>query len=226
MRIRTLLIPLVVAGAFLAGCTSTGTPSTTATTPTTNGVDQLPPDQILTKATEALKAAKSFHLTGPVSMSTFTLDLDIVFAGDDAKGKISVLGVQLEAIKAAGSIYLKAPAALWSSMSIPADVVTQFGTKWVKVPAALVSSFIPSVDDLLTPSGTPTKGDVVTVDGKQAITLKDTDGSQMHIALEGKPYPIEIVSPDGKKITFTEIDADVSIQPPAATDVFDLASIS
>jgi hypothetical protein len=225
MRIRTLLIPLVMAGALLAGCTSVS--PTTSPTPTTNGVEALEADQILDKATEALKAAQSFRFKGPASSGAFSYDLDIVFKGDDAKGSIQVLGISLEAVKVGGAVYLKAPETLWTTL-LPADqqaVIAQFTGKYVKVPTVLVAAFIPTVDDLLEPSGTLTKGDIVTVDGKQAITLKDSDGSELHVSLEGQPYPIDIVAIDGRKVTFTEIDADVTIEAPAAADVFDLTAL-
>jgi hypothetical protein len=71
-------------------------------------------------------------------------------------------------------------------------------------------------------SGDFAKGDVVTIDGKQAITLKAADGD-LHVSLEGEPYPIDIVSKDGSTLKFLDINKDVTIEAPAGA--LDLTAI-
>ena len=120
---------------------------------------------------------------------------------------------------------MKADETFWK-MFLPAEVQAMalplIAGKYVKVPSA--QSIIPSVEDLLKPEGTVTKGEVTTVGTKPAITLETTDG-KMHVSLVGQPYPIDIVSDEGT-IEFKDVDADVTITAPPAAEVFDLSAFT
>jgi hypothetical protein len=224
MRVRILLVPFVAAAALLAGCT-TGTPAAIPT-PTTNGLESLSADEILAKAIDAVKSASSFRVGGTGEVDGDKTDIDLLVAGDDVKGSVTTGGIKAELVRVSGAAYLKAPEELWKA-NLPADiqalVLPLVAGKFVKLPAS-VSSLLPSVDDVIKPSGAVTKGDVTTIGGKPAITLKTTDGS-MHVSLVGKPYPIDIVSAAGT-VTFSGIDAGEKITAPAAAEVFDLSAFA
>jgi|SoiMethySBSTD1v2_1073268.scaffolds.fasta_scaffold240350_3 hypothetical protein len=223
MRLRILLVPLVASAALLAGCT-TANPSTNATpTPTSNGLEAKTADEILTAATQALKDAKSFRAKGKGESDGQPVEVDLLFAGSDVKGTITFDGASVEVIQAGGASYLKADAEFWK-MFLPAEVqslaLPLVTGKYVKVPSN--QSPIPTVDMMLKPLGDVTKGEQTTVAGKKVITVETADG-KLHVSLEGKPYPVDLVSDDGT-IEFTDIDADATVSAPAASEVFDLSA--
>jgi hypothetical protein len=225
MRARILLVPFVAAAALLAGCTTT-TPQVNVTpTPTTNGLEAKSADEILDAAIDALGDAKSFRAAGKGESDGQAIEVDLTFAGDNAKGKITFDGATVDVVQADGSAYMKADETFWK-MFLPAEVQAMalplVAGKFVKVPST--ESLIPSVEDLLKPEGSVTKGEVTTVDGKPAITIETTDG-KLHVSLLGKPYPIDLVSDEGT-IKFTDIDADVTITAPPAAEVVDLSGFT
>jgi hypothetical protein len=223
MRARFLLVPFVAAVALLAGCTTTP-PVNVTPTPTTNGLEAMTAEEILDKAVEALGDAKSFRAVGKAESDGKAIEVDLTFAGDDAKGTITFEGVAVEVVQASGAAYMKADQAFWK-MFLPAEVqglaLPLIAGKYVKVPSS--ENIIPSVEDLLKPNGSLKKGEVTTIGGKPAITIEDGDG-KMHISLIGKPYPIDLVS-DAGTIEFKDIDADVTITAPPAAEVVDLSSL-
>ncbi len=89
MRARILLVPFVAAAALLAGCTTT-TPQVTPT-PTALGLEAKSADEILAAAQAALDEAKSFRVKGPVVVEETTVIVDLVFAGSDVKGTMTIL---------------------------------------------------------------------------------------------------------------------------------------
>jgi len=224
MRARMLLVPLAAAAALLAGCTTT--PAVNATpTPTTNGLESLTADEILDKATDALTDAKSFRVSGKGESDGQALEVDLTFAGDDAEGTITFDGLKVDVVQAGGAAYMKAGEEFWKTF-LPAEAqalaLPLVAGKYVKVPST--ESIIPSIEDLLKPEGSVTKGEVTTVGGKPAIAVETTDG-KLHVSLVGKPYPIDIVSDEGT-IEFSDIDKDVTIAAPPASEVFDISSLT
>jgi len=219
-----LLVPVLAAAALVAGCTSA------PAEPATNGVDKLEPAQILQKATEALQAAKSFRVQGKGEIQGQTSELDLTYVGKQTKGTITYEGVTLELIQTADATYVTASDDFWKKAiadqdaSVQALVLSALAGKWVKLPSAATDTIVPDGGSFLQPEGEGElrKGDIVTVDGKRAIELLAKDG-KLRIALEGEPYPIDIVSDDGGALKFLDVDKDVTIEAP--TGVVDLTEI-
>jgi hypothetical protein len=211
-----LLVPLVATAALLAGCQAANPATNPTPTPTSNGLESKTADEILAASTKALKDAKSFRAKGKGESDGQAIEVDLLFAGSDVKGTISLGGAAVDVVQAGGSAYLKADEAFWK-MFLPAEVqalaLPLVSGKYVKVPAT--QSIIPSVDVLLKPEGTVTKGEQTTVDGKKVITVETADG-KLHVSLEGEPYPVDLVSADGT-IKFSDIDADATVTAPAAS---------
>jgi hypothetical protein len=223
MRARILLVPLVAAAALLAGCT-TATPPV-APTPTTNGLEALSADEILTKATAALEEAKSFKVSGKGAMEGQTVEIDLTFAGDDLEGSITMDGMAIDAVLVGDAAYMKAEEDFWK-LFLPAEVqplaLPLIAGKYVKLPASQLP--LPKAGDLLKPEGSVTKGAVTTVAGKPAIELT-SEGGKLNVSLIGKPYPISLVGDEGT-IEFTDFDAAVTIEAPPAAEVFDLSAFT
>lgn len=233
MRARVLLVPLVVAAAFLAGCAN-ATPGTDPTpTPTTNGIEALTADEILAKSTEALNKATSYRVTGSAEEEGTKATIDLTVAGKNVKGTIKAEGMEIEVVQVDGQTFLKADA-LWESLlgAFVQDkaqlnlALTAIKGKYVKAPADddSLSSFIPKPEELLKPEGGGafTKGAVTTIDGKSVITLTDTKGNKLYVANTGEPYPVRLESANGDKIDIVEVGASATITAPSAAEVVDI----
>jgi hypothetical protein len=218
-----LLVPVAASFALLAGCTDTGPAATP--TPTTNGVEALEADEILERAREALDAAGSYRVKGAGEADGEDVDVDIVISGDDVRGTLAMGAVQFEMLVVDGTAYFKGADDLWELFlgEDAATVAPLLQGKWVKLPAG-GNPFPLNSEELLNPEGDVTKGEVTTVNGKPAIILNSTEGGDLYIALEGEPYPIQIVSDEGT-IEFLEIGEDVTIEAPPASEVFDLSTL-
>jgi hypothetical protein len=221
-----LLVPLVATAAFLAGCT-TATPEP-APSPTTNGVEALEADEILERAQEALDGAKSYRVKGGGELDGEVVELDLLVAGESIEGTVVFEGLELELVVVEGDgAYVKAGDDFWA-LFLPADVLETvlplISGKFVKLPAGTEDELIPSADDLLQAEGDVTKGEIVDVDGTKAIAVVDEDGGELHVAIEGEPYPLQIVSDEGT-IEFLDIDEDATVEAPDASEVLDLDAL-
>ncbi len=226
MRVRMLLVPVVATAAFLAGCT-TATPEPTPS-PSTNGVEALEADEILERAQDALRDATSFRVQGKGEVDGEVAELDLLLAGESVEGTVVFEGFEVELVVIDGEeTYVKAGDELWSTF-LPPDVqetaLPLLSGKFVKLPADAGADIAPSVDDLASFDGDYTKGEIVDVDGVQAITLIDEDGGELFVAIEGEPYPLKYVSDEGT-VEYLDIDEDVTIEAPDASEVLDLEAL-
>jgi hypothetical protein len=236
MRIKLALVPLAVAAALLGGCATTNGPAApttaTTTTPASNGVADLPADQIVAKAQTALGNATSFHIKGTTTDQGTATTLDLTYAGKNVKGTIGSAGLSLDILVLGNDGYLKASEAFWKAFIPPAQqaMIGQFKDKWVKVDltAPSFASFKEIADPAkqFKPDGTPTKGEAKTINGTPAIGVVDSsDKSVVYIATQGEPLPLEADGPGASdKLEFTEYNSPVDLQAPPAADVVDLTS--
>jgi hypothetical protein len=238
MRARVLLVPLVMAAAFLAGCTSNapGATATSTPTPTSNGVDALTADEILAKATEAIGKASSFRIKGSAVEDGTKVAIDLVSVGKNTKGTVTGEGMTFDIVQVDGVSYVKADE-FWRLMlaTFIKDEAqrTMAGAalkgKYVKAPADKaddLKSFVPAADDLLKAEGAVTKGEATTIDGKPAITLTDASGNKIYVATTGEPYPLRVEAKTGEKMEIVEIGANATITAPAAADILDLEALA
>jgi len=240
MRARLVLVPLALAAALLAGCTTKSNPQTSPTTGAPdNGVSALPADQILAKAVTALTGAKSVHIKGEGVTDGDTVKLDLVLGGKDAKGMITSAGHTIEVIRVGSEGYLKVPSELLAAFIPPGtpgapspdQIAALLKDKYIKIPAsnamfaAVGSALDPS--KLLEATGTLSKGDAKTVNGVPTIAIVDNDakeGGKLYVATTGEPYPIRMEdSGGGNGLDFTEYGATVEIKAPSADQVVDVS---
>jgi hypothetical protein len=226
MRIKNLILPLAASIALLAGCatqTPTAEPTTAAPTPEYNGVQDLDAEEILQAATDALANARSFRIKGEGESDGQAIAMDAVFAGDLAQGTYSLGGLELEFIIAEDGGYVRATEDFWRE-NLPAEqadvLIPLLGDKYMKLPASQVESFILRPEDLFADGSGANKGEITEYNGQPAITITDDEGGRAYVALVGEPYLLSIQAPQGS-FDFLDIDEPVTIEAPAADQVFD-----
>ncbi len=238
MRLRIALVPLGIAAALLSGCTGTptSTPTTPAPTPTVaatpNGVEALTAEEILSKATAALAAAKSFKAKGDDVDEAGKMSLDLTFSGANGQGSVTVPDGTFELIKVDSILYLKAAPEFWKD-ALPegAGAATLLlKDKYVKmdstVPLASVYGAIFDPAEFLKPDGAFTKGETSTINGTPAVALiASKDNSKLFIATTGEPLPLRIEGKPGVFIDFTNFGAAVEVKAPSADQVIDYATL-
>jgi hypothetical protein len=231
-------VALVALGGLLAGCqnsadpaadaaTATAAPATQASSgPADNGVAALTADQILDKAKGALKAAKSYHVSGTTTEDGEKTALDFEVSGDDLLGKLTVGKASVELLSVGGARYIRPNEAFWAlsmgNAKQAKQVATVVGKKWVSTKSdksldQLFDGF--DADSLLDPDGTLSKTAAKEIDGVPAIGLKDSTGGTLYVATVGEPYPLKIEDGDGG--TFDKFgEKFTDIKAPAAAEVF------
>jgi hypothetical protein len=194
-----------------------------------NGVEKLDATQILAKAQAASVAAKSVHVAGKAG--TTAIDLSMGATASDSS--VGINGQNVEVLWVGGAYYLKADAAAWTALGNAAAARLLAG-KYAKLTPAMAAAYKTFTDmavffsSSFKSTGKVTKGEVTTVDGQRAVTLKDTaDGSLLYIALDGPPYPIKSENKGAQAgvVTFTGWNQSKSVASPAAADVVDLAKL-
>jgi hypothetical protein len=218
------IAPVAIALITLTGCTKE-----TPKVPADNGVAAMSGEEILTKAQDALAAAKSFRLRGNVDLDEGgKLALDVKVRGQDLTGTFTMSGGTgpkgtAEAIRVNGETFFKGDSAFWKSVggSRGAAAVELFEGKWVKPTdddkyfGALLKLTDP--ETLLKADGPVTKGETKKIGDFDTITLKDGE-SALYVATKGEPYPIRIEGPPGQgQVDFSDFGAafDEIVAPPA-----------
>ncbi len=190
--------------------------------PDANGVETLPPAEILKKAREAALQAGSVHFVGSFLQEDGTLAIDTVVKGTTGSGTIEVGELGTEVRRLRDQVYLRGNNA-FNRASAGAAGAKLLEGKWLGGPAgnALLSDAAKSVDlsviveDTLTVDGTLRKEEVTTFAGAPVIRLRD-DNSYLYVALEGRPYPLAVHAIDGKaeRIRLSQWGKKVSVDRP------------
>jgi hypothetical protein len=231
----------VAAALLLAGCGSSGggggggsASSAAPASKPASQVKDLPADQVLAKAKQALASAKSVHFTAKgTSSSDGDISFDMKLAqGPNATGTIGAAGQELKIVRVGQDAYISGNEALLASLSQGRAVAG----KWIKMPASTpgLSSLLDVTDlskgmgEVLKAKGKLSIGTSKVVDGKQTVALVDSDpsgGGTLYVSAEGTPYPLLIepaaASKDKGSAHFSEYDAPVTVTPPPASDVIE-----
>jgi hypothetical protein len=246
------VVAALAAAVLLAGCgansgsnvsgsapTASAPVSAAPSEPASNGVAALEPDAIVEKAKAALTEAKSFRVNGNVREDNQSFGVDFKIRGADLIGAMTIGKAKVEVLRVGKQQFIRPNQAFWKMSAGSAKqaetIMTVLNGRWVKVSAKdkdFTELFsVTDVDKLLDPDGRVVKGEIQTVDGKQAIALKDS-GSEpgtLFVATEGKPYPLRIDGPtpaDGG-IRFSDFGATFTdLTAPPATQVIDLAKLA
>lgn len=189
-----------------------------------NGVSKKSPDQIVSAASDAIKGAKTVHVSGSTTSGSSPIKLDLsLVAGQGGQGQMTVGGATFQIIDIGQTIYLKAGNAFWSQFG-NAQAAQLLSGRWLKAPATGKFSSFASLTNLsalftqlLSQHGSLSKGSTTTVDGQKVIAVEDkTRSGTLYVATTGKPYPVAIANSGtgGGKISFDKVDAKVTLTAP------------
>lgn len=193
-----LLLGLVLLGGLVASACG-GSSASDKTTSTGNGIVHESAQRIVGTALTLMQSATSFAVTGTLSQSGTTIDIDFrLFSNGDASGTITQAGVSAQLVKIGARGYVNAPAAFWNTDgALPADA-TKLAGRWVVVAAAQlggVAGFtMASIESTLTPAnvGKLTIGGTGTIGSEHVITIVSSTQGTLWVATTGAPYLVAL----------------------------------
>jgi hypothetical protein len=243
-----LAIAAAAATVLLAGCSqgtsghaSTSTqpgPGTSAPKPKPagNGVAALPAAEIVTKAGQALRQAKTVRVSADLVNGTDKIKVDLRISGvKGATGTVSVGSAPFTILRIGATAYLKGDAATWTKAGA-GQAAQMLAGKWIKVPtndknfAEFVKfTQVATLADLFVAAGGTADKATTTLRGQAAVKLSDPDGSALYVATQGRPYPLRVqqaaTASDHGTVDFTDFDRPVTLTPPPADQVIDLSTL-
>ncbi|MGA2470736.1 MAG: hypothetical protein ABSG64_08615 [Solirubrobacteraceae bacterium] len=232
-RTATCAIGLLLAATALSACGSSSSG---------NGIASKSPNAIVAATVAALKSLTSVHVDGSVTNAAgTTTSLNFSVASNGASGSIAQGPDRFQMVEVAGTIYVKATAAVWSSYSPTAAQL--LGGKWLKMPpgntqfaslTGLTNIHALFANVRVQPGITLTKGATTTVDGVKVVALNNvTKGATVYIATTGKPYVIEISEAASAaaglsvRLVFSDFNTPVPLAaPPHALNFSALAKLA
>lgn len=219
------------AGAGPSASQPAATPSPTPTpTPTANGVQKLTGPKIFSRARKETKAVKSLHIRGLITVGKQKIVVDMRYAGStSATGDITVNGQKASITRIGSAVYLQGNARLMTAVA-GKGAAKLFEGKYLKFPPsypgfAELASFAnlsKTLSELLTPSGTVTKGRTARIDGVPVIALSDGGPGTLYVSTVDEPYVLRLDGGRGNRLDFVEHNLPVKVQRPPADQVVDV----
>ncbi len=219
-RMLSAAIALAAAAIGVTACGTTG--SATPSTP----LSGLSADQIATKAISNLKTAATVRVTGDVSGSGQTYDLDLMLVrSQGCAGTMALKGTGSVKLIAIGKeVWMKPDRQFWDKLggSNAAAVLQVLGGKYLKVEA---TSQLGSLSGFCGPSQlagsfghTPaglTKGKTATIAGQATLQIKDPgDSASLYVSETAKPQIVEIAGGSQGTLTFSDYNSPVKLTAP------------
>jgi hypothetical protein len=226
-RVRQARIGLVCAAvALLAGCGG-GAKG--------NGEAGKTAAQIVADTEAAARSASAVHISGSGKTGSGPIALDLyLVAGKGGRGHLSVGGFSFDIVRIGDKAYVRAGPSFWRHLGAGVAGALLEG-RWLEGSAVKgdLAAFAPLTDvaklfsTILGNHGMLEKGTSATVAGRSAIGVIDRGqaGGTLYVATTGKPYPLELASPKGKRgaISFDHWDEPVALVPPK--NAVDLAKL-
>ncbi|MER5339312.1 hypothetical protein ABT030_02980 [Streptomyces mirabilis] len=217
---------------------ASSTPAQVAGQP--NGIDQLPPQQILEKAAQALETAPSWHVVTGNGKDKIEFSLD---GKGDCRGKRTDEGEAMDFILQGDSLYARPLGTFWKNhFKDRASQARQFvAGRYIKTSSDdpeftplfcsrnMLRASIFSAESIKVAK--LTKGAKTVVDGVGTLQLKGTlQGSTttLVVATTGKPYPLQVETSDAgtpMRMNFSEFGKSVAGDVPAPADTIGVEEV-
>jgi hypothetical protein len=209
--------------------------STPSPTPTTNGVADKPPAEMVALAKRAFEGAKYVRVQGHGDEEGVLYAIDMQIKGGTGvtgggKGRLTLNHNSAELLRIGKEAYVKGDAAFWSATTGNAAAAELLKGKYLKgstddkrlkgiVFYTDVQFFARTMFDL---DGTLRKGERRTIRGVETIGVETSgkDAVTLFIATTGQPRPLQLTSsgtaPGGSILDFLDYDKQFDLKPPAA----------
>ncbi len=186
-----------------------------------------------------MKALTTVRMAGRIEASgqQVGFDLELTTQGD-CQGTFELGTGSARIIAAGGDSWMKPDHDFWATQAggKAARIEKMVGDKWVAIPSGSGLAGVCDLDSFLEKLQDPPKNEATTttvvgtdrVDGQDAVQVRDTgkagDRTDGWVATDDPHYllKLEVAGTGGGTVTFSDFDADVTIEPPAPSDVVDL----
>jgi hypothetical protein len=196
-----------------------------------SGISAKSVSEILAATKAAVAGSPNVRMRGLVEKSGKRIGLDLVSAHGTGGGTISQNGLTFTIVVRPPTVYLKADAQTWNSLTHTTAAGELFAGKWLKTTTsdADFASMAKLLDTAQLMNTTPqdgplTKGRVVSYHGIRAITIESAK-STAYVAATGKPYLLGLVGKNDSQgeIRFTDYGTARAPTPPKhALDIDEL----
>jgi hypothetical protein len=203
--------------ALLAGCG--GSSSSNAL----NATAGKSPDEIVADAKAAAAKAATVHITGSTVNENRPISIDMeLVAGKGAKGRLELGGLGIQIVALERAFYLNGSAEFYRRLAGSAAAALLHG-KWLKAPAgsgnfaslAQLTNLNSLLESSLAGHGTLVKGQLTTVEGHKAVSVRDAGRSgTLYVAATGAPYPLKLTH-EGGNVFFRNWNKPVTLTAPA-----------
>jgi|tagenome__1003787_1003787.scaffolds.fasta_scaffold20912813_2 hypothetical protein len=236
MRVRALAVAGLSA-VLLAACgggssDDTATNASSAAASSSQAAPHGP--ELAAASADALEQAGSVRMQGQAPLDGEVGNVDLRLQGPDVAGSMGVGGQTVQIVVTGGSLYMQATPEFWAAQGMPEQMADSFADTWVLAPADAAGglgdfSLAGFVSELRSPSDSTVEDEVEAdeVDGQRVWVVHNSDGSLLHVAAEGKPYPLSITKTgtDGGTLIFSDFGVTTPITAPAHyLDFSDLGS--
>jgi len=177
----------------------------------------------------AVKKATSVHYFGTLDQGGTPIDVDMKVSRSVATGTVDFPAGRIELLRADGSVYLRAAAAVWRAQGVTSQrSLKAVAGKWVLLPAAEAARFrvFTDIDYLVAGFQQPSYAVTGTrvVGGIKAVDLQDATGTVLTVASTAPHVPLTVTSAAGKgTLTFTNWSRPLRVVSPA--NPVDLAAL-
>ncbi|MDH6126947.1 hypothetical protein [Kitasatospora sp. GP82] len=245
MNLKLTTLAVLACAALTAGTVGCGdrTPAAVgisaaaSASPTPNGVEKLPPKDIVTASINALKQGQAAHVNGRLDDGTVvvTLDLSMDVAGD-CTGSVGVTSLgTFQLIKVGDQLWIKPDQAFWQNHG-GAAASALIGDRYLKTTSAnpdygVLGSVcdLSALADSLNPQGVSLSGGPQsTVNGTPAATVLGAKGPEkgtLAVAMLGSPYPLHFDRAGGvggETLDFKDFTVPVSPTTPRPDQSIDV----
>jgi hypothetical protein len=167
-----------------------------------NGESKKTGPVVASDSAAALESAGAVHVAGTAPDAGKPQQIDLQLQGTDASGSITLSGTTVMLVALGGKTYANAPASFWAGNGVPPTVAPVLNNRWVLVPSTAASSFSSDVsvakiaDEIRHPQDSTIVPQVRTGKdaGSSVVIVTEQDGSELHVAATGAPYPLHLLN--------------------------------
>ena len=205
----------VLLAAVLSGCAGSSSG---------NGLAAKTPDQIVAAARSAADGAATVRVAGSMMSAGVPVSIDMeLVRGKGGRGRIALEGLSIEVVRVGSALYLMGNPAFYRRIAGPTAAHLLRG-KWLKAVKSSVGDFSPLasltqldflIDAALAGHGPLASGATTTLDGQEALAVKDLSrGGTLYVAATRSPYPLEVLGGSGGRLVFDRWNRPISLEAP------------